>query len=96
MRKIKIVLEFTVEEHFNTENFCKQVNYLFADAFAEFQIPRKNPEKYVNTRYPIAEYTWMNRDEKIHQVYERVQFAKKLHDAGLQANVSVLECDLDF
>lgn len=77
-------MKVTIE--FEGEASERQVRYLIMDALSEF-VSHRGPtaETYVNNRYPnTADYSWLNRADKIREVNERIILAQRLHSGNIK------------
>jgi len=94
MKKITIKLETEVDDIGDLTP--SQLRYLLADAFAEFQHPRRDAEAYIEKRYaPAEDYAWMNRENKVREVQTRTRLAEHLRCAALQCEPEVVDIKED-
>lgn len=74
-----------------SEEEIKELRYLFADAFAEFQNKRRPARQYVDERYPLERdgkptgtyFVGEVREAKIAQVERRIRLAEKIRIGAL-------------
>lgn len=75
----------------------QKFRYLFADAVGEFVTHRANGNAnvYVNQRYPLPEYAYLDRAAKIQDTAIRISMAHHLHNSILDLKL-VESCNHQF
>lgn len=79
MSKMLLIMEIEVPESVPGFGDPKMaIHATIRDALAEFHDARSPAEKYLANRYPLPDYAWVNREEKLQSIKARIDISEKL------------------